>query len=284
MSPFLENEQNVKKHQKALKEAEDKVPAGLWKVCPQCGTESFWQDLGRYNACLKCAYGFRLKARARLTWLVDSFLEMDQELVTDDPLDFPNYQAKLVKAQQETQLNDSILTGIATIGTEKFALGIMEPNFIMGSLGKVTGEKLARLFERARQENLPVVVFTASGGARMQEGIASLMQMAKVSNAIAQHAAAGLFYLSVLCDPTTGGVLASFASQADIILAEPHALIGFTGRRVIEQTLHQKIAPDLQQAETVLRNGFIDAIVERKHEKQLLQKLLKLHTGGKVNG
>lgn len=284
MSPFLENEQIVKKHQKALKKAEARVPLGLWKVCPQCETEIFWQDVGIYNACPKCSYGFRLRARARLAWLVDSFQEMDQELVTDDPLAFPDYQAKLTKAREETELNDSILTGVATIGTEKFALGIMEPNFIMGSLGKVTGEKLTRLFERAREESLPVVVFTASGGARMQEGIASLMQMAKVSNAIAQHANAGLFYLSILCDPTTGGVLASFASQADIILAEPHALVGFTGRRVIEQTLHQKITSDLQRAETVLKNGFIDAIVERKHEKSLLQKLLELHNGGKING
>lgn len=284
MSPFLEKKQHEKKHEKAVKEAEAKVPAGLWRVCPQCGTEIFWQDLGTYKVCPKCAYGFRLKARERLAWLVDDFTEFDQELMTDDPLNFPGYQAKLAKAKQATELNDAVLTGRATIAKQKFALGIMDPTFIMGSLGKVAGEKLARLFETAKQEKLPVVVFTASGGARMQEGITSLMQMAKVSNAVAQHAQAGLLYLSFLCDPTTGGVLASFACQADIILAEPHALIGFTGRRVIEQTLHQKIAPDLQQAETVLQNGFIDAIIERKNEKQILKYLLKFHESKEDEG
>ena len=155
----------------------------------------------------------------------------------------------------------------------------------MGSLGKVTGEKLTRLFERATKEGLPVVVFTASGGARMQEGIHALMQMAKVSNAVAKHSEAGLLYISVLTDPTTGGVTASFGMQGDLILAEPHALVGFAGKRVIEQTMHQKIPADLQSAETVLQNGFIDTLVKRREQKQILAQLLRFHQKeGEANG
>ena len=231
-----------------------------------------------YDQCPKCFYGFRIKARKRLTWLVDEFEELDQEIQTTDPLAFPTYTEKLQKAQTLTQLNDSVLTGKAKIATQTFFLGIMDPNFIMGSLGTVAGEKLTRLFERATKERRPVVVFTASGGARMQEGIYSLMQMAKISNAVARHAQAGLLYISVLTDPTTGGVTASFGMQGDLILAEPHATIGFAGKRVIEQTLKQKVPADLQSAETVLKNGFIDAIVKRSDQKQTLERLLRLHT------
>ena len=217
--------------------------------------------------------------------MVDEFVPWDEDLVTDDPLDFPEYAEKLTKAQKTTELNDSVLTGLAQISDQKFALGIMDPYFIMGSLGKVTGEKLTRLFERATKEGLPVVVFTASGGARMQEGIHALMQMAKVSNAVAKHSEAGLLYISVLTDPTTGGVTASFGMQGDLILAEPHALVGFAGKRVIEQTMHQKIPADLQSAETVLQNGFIDAIVKRREQKQTLAQLLRFHQKeGEANG
>ena len=152
----------------------------------------------------------------------------------------------------------------------------MDPTFIMGSLGQMTGEKLTCLFERATEEHLPVVLFTASGGARMQEGILSLIQMAKVSNAVAKHSQAGLFYLVILTDPTTGGVTASFASQGDIILAEPHAMVGFAGRRVIEQTIHEKVAPDLQDAENVLAHGFVDHIVKRSQEKKAIEWLIKV--------
>ena len=173
------------------------------------------------------------------------------------------------------------MTGKATINQTDFALGIMDPTFIMGSLGQMTGEKLTRLFEKATQNKLPVVLFTASGGARMQEGILSLMQMAKVSNAVARHSAAGLLYIVVLTDPTTGGVTASFASEGDITLAEPHALVGFAGRRVIEQTIHEKISADLQSAENVLKHGFIDHIVKRQDEKRTLAWLLK--NGGQIN-
>ncbi|EKW99692.1 acetyl-CoA carboxylase carboxyltransferase subunit beta [Ligilactobacillus saerimneri] len=262
------------KHIKADKEAQNKVPTGLWISCPKCHQSFYHKDLGPYRDCPSCQYGFRISARERLAWLVDDFHEMDADLQTQDPLDFPGYQAKLAKAQTATQLNDSVLTGIAQIGQAKFALGIMDPKFIMGSLGTIAGEKITRLFETATQKKLAVVLFTASGGARMQEGIFSLMQMAKVSQAVKHHANAGLFYLTVLTDPTTGGVTASFAMQGDIIVAEPHALVGFAGRRVIEQTIHQRVPEDLQAAETVLKEGFVDAIVPRAQQKATIAFLL----------
>ena len=268
-------------HIKADKVADDKVPDGLILNCPKCHTEIFADNLDKYATCPNCNYGFRIAARKRLPWLVDHFTEWDAEIEPSDPLDFPNYEQKIAKAKKASKLNESVLTGQATINKINFALGIMDPTFIMGSLGQMTGEKLTRLFERATQKKLPVVLFTASGGARMQEGILSLMQMAKVSNAVARHSAAGLLYIVVLTDPTTGGVTASFASEGDITLAEPHALVGFAGRRVIEQTIHEKISSDLQSAENVLKNGFIDHIIKRQDEKQTLAWLLE--NGGQTN-
>lgn len=273
------------KHVKANKAAQQKVPTGLWISCPKCHQSFYHKDLGRYQACPSCQYGFRITARERLEWLVDDFAELDDQLQTKDPLDFPGYQAKLAKAQAKTKLNDSVLTGLAKIGQTSFALGIMDPQFIMGSLGTITGEKITRLFEEATRKNLAVVLFTASGGARMQEGIFSLMQMAKVSQAVKNHANAGLFYLTVLTDPTTGGVTASFAMQGDVILAEPHALVGFAGKRVIEQTIHQRVPEDLQAAETVLKEGFVDAIVPRAKQKETIAFLLATNQkGGLTNG
>ena len=268
-------------HIKADKLADDKVPDGLIFNCPKCHTEIFADNLDEYATCPNCDYGFRIAARKRLPWLVDSFTEWDANIEPSDPLSFPNYEQKIAKAKKASKLNESVLTGKATINQIDFALGIMDPTFIMGSLGQMTGEKITRLFEKATQNRLPVVLFTASGGARMQEGILSLMQMAKVSNAVARHSAAGLLYIVVLTDPTTGGVTASFASEGDITLAEPHALVGFAGRRVIEQTIHEKISVDLQSAENILKHGFIDHIVKRQDEKQTLAWLLK--NGGQIN-
>ena len=268
-------------HIKADKVADDKVPDGLIFNCPKCHTEIFADNLDEYATCPNCDYGFRIAARKRLPWLVDNFTEWDADIEPSDPLNFPNYEQKITKAKKASKLNESVLTGKATIDQIDFALGIMDPTFIMGSLGQMTGEKLTRLFEKATQNRLPVVLFTASGGARMQEGILSLMQMAKVSNAVARHSAAGLLYIVVLTDPTTGGVTASFASEGDITLAEPHALVGFAGRRVIEQTIHEKISADLQSAENILKHGFIDHIVKRQDEKRTLAWLLK--NGGQIN-
>lgn len=263
-------------HIKADKVADDRVPDGIIRKCPKCQEEIFSNQLDEYQTCPNCGYGFRITAYQRLNWLVDDFEEWDEELTSQDPLNFPNYQEKLAKAKKKTRLNEAVLTGKAEINKEEFALGIMDPYFVMGSLGQMTGEKLTRLFEKATKQHLPVVLFTASGGARMQEGIMSLMQMAKVTNAVRKHSEKGLFYLVVLTDPTTGGVTASFASLGDITLAEPHALVGFAGRRVIEQTIHQKIEPDLQDAETVLEHGFIDHIVKRQDEKETISWLLKV--------
>lgn len=284
MQLFDELKTLSKKHIKADKKAGEKVPSGLWIACPKCHQTMYHKDLGVYKTCKNCGYGFRIAARERLSWLVDSFVEFDSEIQTNDPLEFPGYQDKLKAAQKKTSLNDSVLTGIATINTTEFALGIMDPQFIMGSMGTVTGEKITRLFEKARENQLPVVLFTASGGARMQEGIYSLMQMAKISQAVKAHSDAGLVYITVLTDPTTGGVTASFAMQGDIILAEPRSLVGFAGRRVIEQTIHQKVPENLQDAENVLENGFIDGIIERKDQKEKIEWLVKAHQGGGTIG
>ncbi|MCM0582377.1 acetyl-CoA carboxylase carboxyl transferase subunit beta [Weissella diestrammenae] len=259
----------------------NQIPDGLFLACPYCGAQIYSKQLGRERVCPNCAYGFRLQAHERVALLTDEFIELDADLVLP-PDDFPGYQAKLDRARQQTDLNDSVLTGLAKLGQEKIALGIMDSYFIMGSLGVITGEKIARLFETATQKSLPVVLFTASGGARMQEGIQSLMQMAKTSAVIAAHQEAGLLFIVVITDPTTGGVTASFANDGDITLAEPHALIGFAGRRVIEQTIHEKLPSDFQRAETVLENGFIDAVVDRRELKSMLMTLIGFHTKEKI--
>ena len=208
--------------------------------------------------------------------LTDNFEEMDADIEMTTP-DFPGYAEKLARAKSQTDLGESVLTGVANIEGEQMALGVMDSYFMMGSLGSMTGEKITRLFEYATAHQLPVVLFTASGGARMQEGINSLMQMAKVSAAVAAHQEAGLLYLVVLTDPTTGGVTASFAMQGDVTLAEPHALVGFAGARVIESTIHEKLPKDFQRVETLLENGFVDKIVPRAELGQIIAKIVKLH-------
>lgn len=208
----------------------------------------------------------------------NSFTEWDTDIQTKDPLDFPGYLEKVSQMQEKTGLHEAVLTGEATIGSHAIALGIMDSHFIMGSMGTIVGEKITRLFEKALEQQLPVVIFTASGGARMQEGIFSLMQMAKISAAVKRHHQAGLFYLTVLTDPTTGGVTASFAMEGDIILAEPQALIGFAGRRVIEQTIKQELPEDFQKAEFLLEHGFVDQIVPRTQLRQRILDLINIHT------
>lgn len=267
------------RHVKANQAADDKVPDNLWVRCPNCGQTVVKAELDQYATCPHCNAGWRISARQRIKWLVDDFAEMDQDLQPTDFLHFPGYSGKLAKAQAKTGLNDSVLTGSARIGDQHFGLGIMDPQFIMGSMGTITGEKITRLFEWATKNSEPVVLFTASGGARMQEGILSLMQMAKISNAVSDHSDAGLLYITVLTDPTTGGVTASFAMQGDIILAEPHAMVGFAGRRVIEQTIHQKVPKSLQSAENIEKHGFIDHIVKRQDEKETLAKLIQMGGG-----
>ena len=254
----------------------DRIPDGLFLACPYCGTQMYNKQLGDYRVCAKCGYGFRLQARERVALLTDNFEEMDADIEMTTP-DFPGYAEKLARAKSQTDLGESVLTGVANIEGEQVALGVMDSYFMMGSLGSMTGEKITCLFEYATAHQLPVVLFPASGGARMQEGINSLMQMAKVSAAVAAHQEAGLLYLVVLTDPTTGGVTASFAMQGDVTLAEPHALVGFAGARVIESTIHEKLPKDFQRVETLLENGFVDKIVPRAELGQIIAKIVKLH-------
>lgn len=273
----LFNQANVKLP-KIKKDAhvDAQIPDGLFLACPYCGEQLYSKQLGKARVCPKCGYGFRLQAYERVNLMTDDFQEWDADLTLADP-DFPGYADKLARAKAQTDLKESVLTGKAVLDEQTVALGIMDSYFMMGSLGTVTGEKITRLFEEATKQKLPVVLFAASGGARMQEGINSLMQMAKVSAAVAAHQEANLPYFVVLTDPTTGGVTASFAMQGDVTLAEPHALVGFAGKRVIEQTIHEKVPKDFQRAETVLENGFIDAVVQRQDLTHVLSQLVKFH-------
>ena len=261
--------------------AKPEVPDNLWAKCPNCKHMLYTKDIGLEKICPYCSYNFRISAWERIAITIDekSFEEWDNNLITKDPLSFPGYKEKIAKTQEQTGLDEAVLTGKATILGDSLALGIMDSHFIMGSMGTVVGEKITRLFEKAILEKLPVVIFTASGGARMQEGIMSLMQMAKISAAVKRHSDAGLFYLTVLTDPTTGGVTASFAMEGDIILAEPQSLIGFAGRRVIEQTIKQELPEDFQKAEFLLEHGFVDQIVPRTELKERISQLLRLHDG-----
>lgn len=262
------------------------VPEGLWEKCPNCQKTIYSKDLGKDKVCPHCAYNFRIPAYERISSIVDegTFDEWNALMPKENPLAFPGYENKLKIAKEKTGLDEAVVTGAAFINKHKVALCVMDSNFIMASMGKVVGEKLTRAFERATVEKLPIIVFTASGGARMQEGIMSLMQMAKVSVAVSNHSKAGLLYITVLTDPTTGGVTASFAMQGDIILAETGATVGFAGKRVIEQTIKAKLPEGFQTAEKVLENGFIDKIIDRKDLRRALQHLLLLHAPAEKAG
>ncbi|ASB96118.1 acetyl-CoA carboxylase, carboxyltransferase subunit beta [Streptococcus equi] len=257
------------------------VPDELFAKCPACKHMIYQKDLGPAKICPTCSYNFRISAQERLTLTVDegSFQELFTDIETKDPLRFPDYQAKLQKARQATGLHEAVLTGTALVKGQRLALAIMDSHFIMASMGTVVGEKITRLFELAISERLPVVIFTASGGARMQEGIMSLMQMAKVSAAIKKHSNAGLFYLTILTDPTTGGVTASFAMEGDMIIAEPQSLVGFAGRRVIETTVRENLPDDFQKAEFLKEHGFVDAIVKRTDLRDRIAHLVAFHGG-----
>ncbi len=255
------------------------VPDELFSQCPGCKYTIYQKDLGSERICPHCGYTFRISAQERLALTIDmgTFLEMFKGIETQDPLNFPGYRKKLTLMREKTGLDEAVVTGTALIKGEKVALGIMDSNFIMASMGTVVGEKITRLFEFATDEKLPVVLFTASGGARMQEGIMSLMQMAKISVAVKRHSNAGLFYLTILTDPTTGGVTASFAMEGDIILAEPQSLVGFAGRRVIENTVREDLPEDFQKAEFLLEHGFVDAIIKRRELPDTIARLVRLH-------
>lgn len=260
------------------------IPSDLLFKCPRCGNVSFMDEFeSNKKVCPSCNYHSRLTSQERLLLIADSdtFVEFDSEMISKNPIAFPGYDEKQKELRHTTGLNDGVITGQCLINGFKTVIGIMDSRFMMASMGSVVGEKITRAFEYATKNNLPIILFTASGGARMQEGIISLMQMAKTSGAVAKHNEVGGLYISVMTDPTTGGVTASFASLGDIIIAEPKVLIGFAGRRVIEGTIKQRLPDDFQSAEFMLQNGFIDMIVERKRMKRTLSHLLKLHNVGR---
>lgn len=266
--------------EKGGKEAED---AGIRSTCPRCGVQLPLSDLQEnMNVCTACGYHFRITPRERIAYITDegSFQELNGELMSRDILDFPGYDQKLRNARLSSREKDAVVCGTAEIGQYPCALFVMDPNFMMGSMGTVVGEKITRLFESAAELHLSVVGFTVSGGARMQEGILSLMQMAKTSAAVRRHSNAGLLYLTVLTDPTLGGVTASFAMDGDIIMAEPGATIGFAGPRVIEQTIRKKLPQGFQTAEFLLDHGFVDLIVPRHEQRETIASLLRLHQMG----
>lgn len=249
-------------------------------ACPKCSKQNKHSVLfDNAMICPECGAYFRMGALERIALITDkdSFLECDGELKSQNPIDFPDYDTKIKKAVKDSGLNEGVVCGTATIDGNPCAIFVMDSKFMMGSMGCVVGEKITRLFEKATQEHLPVVGFTTSGGARMQEGIFSLMQMAKVSGAAKKHSDSGNLYITVITDPTTGGVTASFAMQGDIIISEPKALIGFAGARVIEQTTGKKLPDGFQKAEFMLEHGFIDMIEDRKRLKYTVGKLLKIH-------
>lgn len=260
------------------------VPEGLLRKCNKCGGAIIAEDVKKdHYICPKCGGYFRMHARRRIEMVTDegSFEEWDSDLQGGNPLEYKGYEEKLEKLQEKTGLSEAVITGKAKIDGRETAIGVCDGRFLMASMGEAVGEKIARAVERATEERLPVILFACSGGARMQEGIVSLMQMAKTSAALKHHSDAGLLYISILTDPTTGGVTASFAMLGDVILAEPKALIGFAGPRVIEQTIGQKLPEGFQRAEFLLEHGFLDAIVERPQMKAVLSKILALHENGK---
>ena len=256
------------------------VPAGLLKKCNACKAALVPEDAkNNYYICPKCHNYFRVHARRRVEMIADegTFEEWDYGLNAGNPLSFPGYEEKVKALQEKTNLDEAVMTGRARINGNDVVLGICDGRFMMASMGWAVGEKIARAVERATEEKLPVIIFACSGGARMQEGIVSLMQMAKTSAALKKHSDAGLLYISVLTNPTTGGVTASFAMLGDVILAEPNALIGFAGPRVIEQTIGQKLPEGFQKSEFLLEHGFIDRIVEREEMKEVLASILSMH-------
>ena len=259
---------------------EPSAPEGLWLKCPKCGEVVYRDDVKAHGyVCPKCEGYFRIGTRTRIRMVADTgtFQEWFTDLETENPLEYPGYEEKIANLQEKTKLHEAVTVGKCMVNGLETVLGVCDARFLMGSMGYVVGEKITRAFERATEEKLPVVLFTSSGGARMQEGIVSLMQMAKTSAAIRKHSEAGLFYLPVLTDPTTGGVTASFAMLGDVILAEPGALIGFAGPRVIAQTIGQKLPEGFQRAEFLVEKGMIDGVVERQELKETVWKLLKIH-------
>lgn len=256
------------------------------KKCPNCHKDIPLSRLWANKLTCACGYHFRMKSRQRISMITDrdSFRELFSDIKSGNPLNFPGYKDKLTTVRNVSGEEEAVVCGTARIGKQNCCVFVMESSFMMGSMGSAVGEKITSLFEYATKNHMPVVGFTVSGGARMQEGLLSLMQMAKTSAAVKRHSDAGLLYIAVLTDPTTGGVTASFAMEADIILAEPGATVGFAGARVIVQTTRKSLPKEFQKAESMLEHGFIDGIAPRSGQKKLLSDILKMHNnnGGKA--
>ena len=271
---------NEKEEKRVKNEKASDMMIGKLVKCDKCKEIIYKDDLHQnLSVCPNCGKHFRLSSRRRIKQIADegTFKEIGEEIVTKDPLNFKGYMKKVEMLKEKTKIEEAVKCGICEIEGEKAVLAVMDGNFLMGSMGSVVGERITLAIETAAKKKLPLVIFCVSGGARMQEGMISLMQMAKTSSALTKLDKAGQLYISVLTDPTTGGVTASFASLGDIILAEPHALIGFAGPRVIEQTINQKLPEGFQSSEFLLEHGFIDKIVERKDMKSTIAKLIRLH-------
>lgn len=264
----------------AVQGREPQVPEGLWIKCDACGELLYKEDVrANHYVCYKCGKYFRITTKKRLRLVADknTYEKWDEGLVNENPMNYPDYPEKIAALQEKWKIDEAVTCGKCRIHGEEAVVCVCDGRFLMGSMGYVVGEKITRAVERATELKLPVIIFTCSGGARMQEGMVSLMQMAKTSAALKRHSEAGLLYISVLTDPTTGGVTASFAMLGDIILAEPGALVGFAGPRVIEQTIGQKLPEGFQRAEFLLEHGLIDGIVEREELKETLAKLIVMH-------
>lgn len=256
------------------------IPVGKWVKCDKCKEIIYKETLQEnYSVCPNCGHHFRLSSRRRINQIIDegTFEEFDLKIDTVNPLKMDEYTKKLKSLREKTGLDEAVKCGTGKINGEKALICVMDGNFMMGSMGTVVGEKITYSIEKAIEKRLPIIIFSASGGARMQEGIMSLMQMAKTSAGVAKLDEAGLLFISVLTDPTYGGVTASFASLGDIILAEPGAMVGFAGPRVIKETIREELPKGFQTAEFLLEHGLVDKVVERKDMKEMLYKLLLFH-------
>ena len=277
----IDKVKKVNKEEKRIKnEKASDMLIGKWIKCDNCKEILYKEDVHKnFSVCPNCGKHFRISARRRIKQIADegSFEEIGADILTKDPLKFEGYLKKVEALKEKTKIEEAVKCGTCKINGESVVVAVMDGNFMMGSMGSCVGERITLAIETSIEKHIPLIIFCVSGGARMQEGIISLMQMAKTSSAFAKHNEAGLLCISVLTDPTTGGVTASFASLGDIILAEPDALIGFAGPRVIEQTIKQKLPEGFQKSEFLLEHGFIDKIVERKDMKNTLYKIIKLH-------
>ncbi|MGG5254796.1 acetyl-CoA carboxylase, carboxyltransferase subunit beta [Neobacillus sp. SM06] len=285
---FTKNAPKKKKYATIPSEAaKQDVPEGILSKCPSCKKIMYTKELTKnLKVCLQCGYHYQMNSAERLNSFLDegSFEELNENMISENPLNFPDYLEKIEKDRRSTKLNEAVVTGIGAILGHKIVVAVMDASFRMGSMGSVVGEKITRAIEKADDLGVPFIIFTASGGARMQEGVLSLMQMAKTSVALKRFSENGGLFISIMTHPTTGGVSASFASVGDYNFAEPGALIGFAGRRIIEQTIREELPEDFQTAEFLLKHGQLDAVIPRLELKEQIGKIVALHQpGGELN-